>query len=170
MPAGVGLIWLSVGKRPGGAANFTWEAALRQEGQDGAAGGITYPSKAVGGTLNPGPITVLYGTEVRVGAGVSFPVSGYVATNSQLTAGGTITAQIQYALSGSGSWLAAATSDNSFGEFDYQNDGTRASGALSGSFTNGTGAEKVYDLRMVVSKSGGSVQLTQSETFFKAGP
>lgn len=38
VPAGSGLIWQSVGERPSLGANYTWQTAVRSEGQTGAAG------------------------------------------------------------------------------------------------------------------------------------
>jgi hypothetical protein len=135
-------------------------------GQDGAAGSAVYAAQSVGGTL--GSVTVNYPQQITLGNGATQDVSGEIRTNSTNASGGSVRAQIQYAPAGSGSWSVAAQ-DDAGSDWDWFADGTRVLGFLDGSFTNSSGATQVYDLRIVLTKIGGTVTLTQSGSFFKPG-
>lgn len=129
------------------AAQATADSALAMAGGPHYDQSITIGS----GTFSIDQILIVAGGSLNVQARITVGAAG---------AGGTLDLDIDYSISGSGTWVNIASNSQSYGA------GDPAAVGANGSFTNMTGADRLYDVRSVVSGVGGTVN--QSRSYLRA--
>lgn len=128
-------------------------------GQNGSGGG-GYPPK----TISYG--TFVHPSEILLAPGAGISVTAKLRTNVPTSgSGGTVTIQLQYAPVGGGYQVMA----NGEASAIFLVNEEAAYIDMAGSFSNGTGANQVYTVRAVVTRSSGLANTIPAETYFKPG-
>ena len=130
------------------------------KGDPGTSPSPAYPAMSFGGTPT---ITAQYQNQISLDNGQTLTVAGVLGTPTP-SGNGQIQMQIQIAPSGSGSWNAIANGSQS-APFAA---GEPANLDFSGTYTNSSGVKQVYDLRVVVTKTGaGAITVTNANSFIR---
>lgn len=153
-------------------ADYTWSLMKGADGAPGSKGdkgdkgdpgtspSATYPAMSFGGTPT---ITAQYPNQISLDNGQTLTVAGVLGTPSP-SGSGSVQMQIQIAPSGSGSWnaISGGSQSSTFAP------GEPANLDYSGTYTNSSGAKQVYDLRVVVTKTGaGAITVTNASSYIR---